>query len=238
MNMIKKQIDNPQFAHLLSLLPPVSLKFGPWIAGGCARKLFEQVEWKNGDVDVFFPGHYELQRWRQQFAQSWIAPSTSLAKFADDVTTQTVWFDPPLLAKEQHVAVPKNLDKVAYLKCDTENAVTYELHWRDPHSGDNISTQLQLINTRFSNSLDHLWKDFDFEVSRFAVDSQHVVASPGAIKDITNRTATLTSTKLKSSNLNMRVIKHHAYGFKIDAALLKHVMQQVCDGVVNFGENY
>ena len=39
---------------VLSVLPPVDLKHGPWICGGAARRLLQGMSLKDGDVDLFF----------------------------------------------------------------------------------------------------------------------------------------------------------------------------------------
>lgn len=237
MHVIKQCLNNPQFAHLLSMLPHVNVNRGPWIAGGCARKLFEGVPWHTGDVDVFFAGSHEMTVWKRKFEQDWLRQNQLVDPASTNYSLST-WFDVGSCVKKHEHQIPKNLHKVAYVKCETNNAVTYDINWSDPHSGDHMHAQLQLINGRFAHSLYHLWQDFDFEVSCFAVDAQHVLASPGAIKDITNRTATRMPNQVPNSNLSMRVIKHHAYGFKLDSELLKHTMRRVCDGKVDFGENY
>lgn len=43
-----------ELKSVLEVLPPLSLKEGPWVAGGCARRLLQGQSLKRGDIDLFF----------------------------------------------------------------------------------------------------------------------------------------------------------------------------------------
>ena len=43
-----------QLQDVLGLLPPVNIKTGPWIAGGCARRLLQGKSLEEADIDLFF----------------------------------------------------------------------------------------------------------------------------------------------------------------------------------------
>ena len=61
-------IKNKEFKQLLSVLPPVSLTDGPWIAGGAVRKLYQNKPWNLvGDVDIFFKDSTQQREWQSEF---------------------------------------------------------------------------------------------------------------------------------------------------------------------------
>ena len=61
-------IKSKKFKQLLSVLPPVSLTDGPWIAGGAVRKLYQNKPWNLvGDVDIFFKDPTQRREWQTEF---------------------------------------------------------------------------------------------------------------------------------------------------------------------------
>ena len=52
-----------QLAEVLKLLPKPSLDFGPWIAGGAARRLLQGKTFEEGDVDFFFANFSDWQKY-------------------------------------------------------------------------------------------------------------------------------------------------------------------------------
>lgn len=48
-----------QLESVLDILPPLSLKFGPWCAGGAVRRIAQGREISDGDLDFFFSNRAE-----------------------------------------------------------------------------------------------------------------------------------------------------------------------------------
>ncbi len=62
--------ENPLVEAIQSLFPFLDMKNGPWIGGGCGRKLFEGYKaLGESDIDVFFKNE-DMQKWAVSFFKS------------------------------------------------------------------------------------------------------------------------------------------------------------------------
>lgn len=63
MTIIQKPLPDHQITRLIrEALPFISLKDGPWVAGGAVRRIYENDGIHSSDIDVFFPNQ-EMQKW-------------------------------------------------------------------------------------------------------------------------------------------------------------------------------
>lgn len=66
MTILHKPLPDHQITRLIrEALPFVSLKQGPWVAGGAARRIYEGGPIQFSDIDVFFHNE-EMQKWAVQ----------------------------------------------------------------------------------------------------------------------------------------------------------------------------
>lgn len=212
MNLSK--VTDPNFLTLCKWLPPLDLVDGPWITGGCARKLYQNQSWSNGDVDVFFRSQAQCQEWI-----NWMADQQ--AKFmSKEPTIDNLW---TLLTKKPSQGI--------YLKMETENALTYEV------TLGNQTIKLQLIRTRYAPTLEELWKGFDITVCEVATDGHYIMASDQAVQHLAENKLALTN-KSNGGNLPLRIIKYHMRGFEASSEDLKWAAQQIANGELEWDTDY
>lgn len=199
--LLRKPLADERFQQLLKRLPPLDLERGPYIAGGCARKLWTGQKWDEGDVDIFFRDPLQRQTYTEKFENNW---GISQGKRGDLLTD--------LFSSRSS----------SHLNMDTENAATYHLDFKKS------VLKLQLIKTRYSNSVTDLWKDFDFSISCFACDHREIIALPAAVDSAVSQRLTVNNPDF-SKNLALRVLKYTVYGFSADDDILR----QAADGIEN-----
>jgi len=70
-----------QLNSLLEILPPISIKWGPWIAGGAVRRILQQrVIDEEGDVDLFFSDAGEFLKFDRALSSYELVHSSGKAK--------------------------------------------------------------------------------------------------------------------------------------------------------------
>lgn len=236
MNVISKPLNNRLFSHLLSMLPPVSLRKGAFIAGGCARKLYENSTWIDGDVDVFFAGEWERDWWVNEMKRKVDAlPKQAYPIKESDTYTMGdhILSFLPSENKKQSPQLPQ-----LFLTMSTDNADTYQLTFVDPADATKvINSHVQVIKTRYAKSIQDLWQEFDFTVSCFAADANEIWALPQAVEDLKRKKLTLHNNE-NTKNLVMRVIKHHVYDFEVDDELLIQIADKIAQGDFEWSSNY
>lgn len=209
--MHSKPLAPSDLGKFLAGLPPLSLDSGPVVAGGAARRAWCNQHWMAADVDVFFRDEQQRRRWQAQFEKIiGVRDRPSLDDFENMFTSK---------------------ESSGYLSISTPNADTYHV----PYLGHVI--KVQLINTRFSNSVSELWNDFDFDVSCFATDGHTVVASPEALESLTTRKLTPRNSTVKK-NLTLRVLKYQIYGFEASDELLLEAADLLVNGESDWQTNY
>lgn len=224
-------IDNPLWREMLSQLPALDWESGPWIAGGSARKLLQGKDWRSGDVDVFFSSVDQMRSYASQLEQALIKPM--------DVNSWEWALGVALKAPGQLVRKisGKTLDEpskwYAHKNMDTANAITYHL----ARDGDDVIYKVQLIQTRYSKSLEDLFREFDFTVSCFAASATEVRYTRAAGEDL--RANRLREQPLgNTQNRPLRVLKHVVYGFDADRKTLRECAQRVSEGGVSWNTDY
>lgn len=209
--MHSKPLAPSDLGKFLAGLPPLSLDSGPVVAGGAARRAWCNKDWREADVDVFFRNKQQRTRWQAQFEKIiGIRDRPSLNDFENLFSMKA---------------------SSGSLSISTPNADTYHV----PYQGKII--KVQLINTRFSDSVDSLWNDFDFDASCFATDGHTVVASPEALVSLTTRKLTHRHNNL-NKNLTLRVLKYQIYGFEASDELLLEAADLLVNGESDWQTNY
>lgn len=236
MNIVSRPLNNTLFSHLLSMLPPVSLRKGAFIAGGCARKLYENRPWIQGDVDVFFAGEWERNWWVNEMKRKVDAlPKQNYPRKVSDTFTMSdhiLSFQPSVSMKQ-----PPQLPQLS-LTMSTDNADSYQLTFVDPADPSMIiESHVQVIKTRYAKSIQDLWQEFDFTVSCFAADANEIWALPQAVEDLKRKKLTLNNDE-NTKNLVMRVLKHHVYGFEADDQMLLNIADKIVEGDFEWNNNY
>lgn len=228
--MLKKPMQDVGFRHLLSMLPAINMETGPWITGGCARRLWEQKDWHMGDVDVFFRNTEQREAWLAEFDKTW---NYTYTQRTQNYNTLAFSFD----FNEQLTHKPALLPPQATNRMRTDNAITFDLEYRHLDGESHAQCQLQVILAREAPTLQELWKEFDFHVCCFAVDSQFVYADPLAVEDLDSNQITPRSND-SNKNKPLRVFKHFSQGFHVHDDLLKAAIKNICNKEVDWCNNY
>lgn len=229
--MLRSHHDNSSFAHLVQMLPPVDVEQGPWIAGGCARKLYDKSDWTKGDVDVFFVNDAQRLAWLTELDKTWNYTYSKVRLF--EPTGLDVMFG-------DHGKYPAGSKKTypqASLIMETDNACTFEMFYQMPGETDVKNCKLQVIKARYSNSLQDLWKTFDFNLCCFAADAIKVYADPVALADVELNQIT-PRHDAHSRNLPLRVLKHFSQGYHVSDQLLLKAVRQIADKEMDWCNNY
>ena len=209
------EINNSKFRALLNMLPPLDLAHGPWVAGGSVRKVHQGFGWEAGDIDVFFANEAQRTSWRKNFVQKL------------DLNT---WRP----ASPYLVTGPES--DWAHHYMSTDNAETWRLNISSLDIDGN-QTSLQFIKSRYANSVQHLWNNFDLSVTEFATDGRYIVASDRAIEDINLNKITVTNPT-NTKTLALRVFKYMTHGFNASDELIIQAAHQLAEDGVTWDDQY
>mgnify|MGYP006272325901 CR=1 FL=1 len=235
MHIKKKLITDAKWAYVLNHLPPVDLVNGPWIAGGSARRLWMDQNWCLGDIDVFFPDDLSRHMWQKKLYECWkLVDDTSSCATRDDTFYPMVDL---LRSAVSETPKPKGRYRWLDIVMDTDNATTLKLQWSQGPGQPHENVVLQLIKARYSNTILDLWKDFDFTISCFAASANQVWALESAVQDANNNQIQINNADQKQ-NLALRLVKHHAQGFKIDDQLLLEAVDLIARGEYQWTQQY
>jgi hypothetical protein len=228
--MQEKLHADTEFTHLLSLLPNLHMQQGPWITGGSARKLWCNLDWHVGDVDVFFVNEAQRVSWLAEFDKVWNYTYHKPSVYETPVDV--------LFGTSQGFPMgPKKQWPQASMIMETENACTFEMFYQMPGDSEVKNCKLQVIKARYSDSLQDLWKTFDFNLCCFAADATRVYADTAAITDVELNQIT-PRNDVHSRNLPLRVLKHFSQGYHVDDQLLMKAVRQIADKEMDWCNNY
>jgi len=220
-----------EFTHLVSLLPRINMESGPWITGGCARKLWCNQNWHMGDVDVFFVNDAQRVSWLAEFDQVW--NFTYHKPSVQEPTRLDMLFS----TNSVYPAGPTKQWPQASMIMETDNACTFELYYQIPGDSEVKNCKLQVIKARYSNSLQDLWSTFDFNLCCFATDATHVYADSSALTDVELNQIT-PRNHTHSRTLPLRVLKHFSQGYHVSDQLLMQAVRQIADKEMDWCNNY
>lgn len=212
MNLVTKNMVDPEFKRLMSVIGQTSMDQGPWIAGGCARRLWFGKDWKAHDVDVFFRNredHGSMSEHLTAIVENSIV--------SDHSVDELKWSGDLNLAPKSSSPIHR-----------TENAISYKLQI-GPIYPNVVS--VQLIRKAFYGSISEVLERFDFTACKFATDGKIIIADQKAVEDCLESRLTINqSSKILEDDtrrLNVRrVIKYCIYGFKPEPAIMKEMVRQ------------
>lgn len=203
--------------ELVRSLPPVDLELGPWITGGCARKLWFGEDWRTGDVDLFFTDMDAFNRYGALIDES---PPFSI--------------NGDMMKLRLHMTTTRAKTYIVAKDKDSSNESIYNV--APKQAATTRTMTVQLIKRRFHATLEDVFSDFDFTVCKFATDGKRIVACPDAIRDcekrllIFNRTPQQDSVKLSPK----RVMKYSIlYGFEATSEVMREMIRQHTTGEIH-----
>ena len=202
MTFVRKEINDRLVSTVADIVGGCDLEKGPWIAGGCARRLWFGQDWVKKDVDFFFSNKEDFNN-----------AVKNVEKHSVDIPRENEsnsFGDGMLLLRKSNP------------KIHTENASTYEINLKE---FNNITVTLQLIKKNWHKDLLSLFENFDFTICQFATDGKTVIAPVYAEKDCNLKVLRqLESSKRRISV--RRVIKYSMYGFEPSRDIMKDLVDR------------
>jgi hypothetical protein len=177
-----------------------NLENGPWIAGGCARRLWFGQEWIKRDVDFFFSNKEDFD---------------NAVKTVEKYTSKTTQSKP--ISDFGDIMIAKSSPKI-----HTDNASTYEINLKED---DNVAITLQLIRKNWHKDLLSLFENFDFTVCQFATDGKTIVAPSYAENDCNLKILRQVESSKRRLSAR-RVIKYAIYGFEPTRKIMKDLVDR------------
>jgi hypothetical protein len=204
MTLLFKEVNDHDLRALARMIGGLSMENGPWIAGGCARRLWYDLPWKTADVDVFFPDPNSFDR---------ACTMLDALQTKIDVVLADGYSIKPMKSQSVHV---------------TENAKSYQVQIGRVHP--NVVT-VQAIRKRWCGSMEDVLDDFDLTVCRFISDGTIVAADATAIADCDAkilRRSPGTSNKISAN----RVAKYCIYGFEPTRDVMLDILESHRNGTL------
>jgi hypothetical protein len=206
-NWIRKSIIDTQFKNVIDAIGKFDISDGPWIAGGCARKLWQGTEWRNEDIDIFFKNNHQFE----MFIDSTKPKKLNIQHFYDILFPD------------------RNTPKCKYsISHNTDNAKTFSVEIEDKNITANKIYKVQAICRWFPESAEHLFNDFDWTVCQFISDGRHIWATQAAIEGINSNQIILAPTSKREIKAT-RLMKYLAYGFEADDEMILAMMKRLED---------
>jgi hypothetical protein len=108
---------------------------------------------------------------------------------------------------------------------ETNRQATTNVLGSYPYGREMIAIKVQVIgNVFFSDSVEDLYKTFDFTVCQFATDGRHVVYTPEAAHDAQKRVLRLSKTWVNRTRPS-RVVRYFNYGFTPEESFLREALR-------------
>lgn len=222
--MQQKPIECKEFLQLVKLLPPLDVQNGPWISGGCARKLWCGLPWNDGDIDIWFADDHQRQTWEQKLNLSY--PISKVFNKPRDLVQLS-----PIHSSDNAYTYQISISPNKVLTPTTEDWLN-EMVNTELYNYKNFT--IQLIKSRYSSDLQDLWKYFDFSVCCVAADDTYLYADDQAVKDMVDNQLNLTG-QIKE-NLPLRILKYYSYGLDVSDQLLLCSAKKISQGDMEWGQ--
>ena len=181
----------------------LDLKNGPWIAGGCARRLWYGLPWKSHDVDLFFPNQSAFNAVCSKLDNQVFRSSEHLLELKTNVELKTN--DNPYV---------------------TQLARTYQI--QIGRVCPNM-VKLQAVRKNWYGSMDEIFNGFDITVCKFATDGKTLVATQDAISDCDANVMRSNRELDRAISVN-RIIKYSAYGFEPTRDIMANLLESYRNG--------
>lgn len=203
-DLVYKKLPDNGLGDLIRSLYQCDLQHGAWVAGGCVRKSWFDLAWKDQDVDFFFPNMDSFRSFSKSLEEKF--DTNSFAVTVDLVNQISSSLKNLLVKRKPHLDL-----------FSTDNADTWT------NSGEN-PWKVQAIRKEFPRSLTDLFDGFDFTVCQFATDGDVMVATKAALYDCQNGVFSMANGKNDHLSVS-RIAKYSAYGFAPSDSIMKQILE-------------
>jgi hypothetical protein len=199
---VLKPIADKEIKAIAQIVGGLDLNNGPWIAGGCARRLWYGLTWKYHDVDVFFPT-------QSSFDAACLRLNNHITKIE------------PHGSNELRLEASQRENPYV-----TEHARTYQI--QIGRVSPNIAT-VQAVCKTWHGSMDAIFNGFDMTVCKFATDGTTLVAAQDAIRDC-DANILRSNRELDRSPGASRIVKYSIYGFEPTKDIMINLLESHRNG--------
>lgn len=150
--------DHPTIQFIKETLPFLNMSKGPWVAGGCLRKVMDGSPQNHSDIDVFFPNNRMLL---------WAV----------------ILFDANLKASELFDVDEEYPSKkrIIWKKERKGSSINYRVNCIDQ------TWDIQFVTVSYHKSVDNLLASFDFRACMWATDGKSMVHEELADHDVKHK---------------------------------------------------
>lgn len=150
--------DHPTISFIKETLPFINIEKGPWVAGGCLRKVMDGSPQNMSDIDVFFPNNRMLL---------WAI----------------IIFDAKIQANNLFGTSEFYPDKMRVIKKSERkgSSINYTVSCGDQ------TWDIQFVTVSFHESVETLLSGFDFRACMWATDGKIMVHEELAAEDVKNK---------------------------------------------------
>jgi hypothetical protein len=178
------------------------------------------------------PARSYLTDWIREFGMAdlqngpWIAGGAARAVYEQRVLSKSGDIDIFVRDAKMGVAVVNRiLEFMKSKNVETNNQATTNIFGLFPYGREQIGIKVQVVGNVFhSDSIEDLYKTFDFTVCQFATDGRHVVFTPQAAHDAQKRILRLSETWVNRTRPS-RVIRYFNYGFMPEKSFLREALR-------------
>lgn len=222
---ITKPLQNQEFKNLVeSLNLQLDSVNGPWIAGGCVRRLWYDQPWNTVDVDIFYQNNHQFEKNAGKLKALHVQFYNSII----DNTPSNILDDIDIFTKKLG---DQSLDGLHAVPYETNNATTYKIKI------NNKIYKIQSIKRSWHKSSTEMLNEFDFTVCNFFTDGINLFATADAINDCNNQQLNFNQNVSRKLNAG-RVIKYSLYGFNPSIEIMKELFRQKNNNEIAFGDIY
>lgn len=237
---VSKPITDKRFINLMGRMGNFDMSAGPWIAGGCIRKLWQGKSWVDEDVDLFFPDRETFKDYVDNLQAKYKNNMRSYVTLIDqntlefnDLELTVIVPARPLTALEEAKTrlKPKKVEDCPHIDSvySSDNAITFSFSGFHTLVGEGSLLKIQAICRDFPPTARHLVNNFDWTVCQFVSDGRYMWAPRAAVKDLEENQIVHNTENTRAIKVP-RLMKYLAYGFDVSDEIMMKTIRYLEDG--------
>lgn len=192
------RVKESKAASLIARIAPLlDMENGPWVAGGCIRRMLTNSVMGIHDVDVFFASYNQREKLRKQFFE------------AEKQWREEHGYGDSLVTTRAVVDIPETFNFTAIASKSEDMHIRYTR---------GVVPPLQLVPDRYYANAQELVNDIDFTICQMVTDGKIVRCPHRSLNDLHERRLSVATTA-KVKNLS-RILRYCSYGYEPDETVL------------------
>lgn len=205
MKLIEKPVTDGRYKKVVSRV--ADFEFGPWVAGGSVRKVWEEKPWNRQDIDFFFASPTQFRTFADRVSEF---GKIEYKHETDNAVTYKIYTGP----YRQKQSMFDSLKSVI------------SLDEQDPSLNPENWLNVQFVRRKFYASFEDLLNDFDINIAQFVTDGNIMRATEQALVNAENKLLRLNPMSTKGIK-PLRFAKYCAYGYKPTLELFSDVVHDM-----------